>query len=610
MQTRTRGATAVAGLAVCAVVATACGGSSSGGGATPGQSTGSSSGSSGFQKIADNDTGTPVTGGTLNVLSSGDTDFLDPNVTYYSFGYQMVRPWSRGLYAYPDVEGHQTDVVPDLATALPDVSSDGKTVKITLRDGVFWNTSPKRQVTAADVVRGVKTACNPAQPFGGLPDFDFLIQGYKDFCAGFAKVKTTAADIGNYTEKTDLPGITVDPSNPQTVIFHLTQPAAYFPYMLALPTFSPRPKEMDAYVPASTQAAQHTIADGPYMVQSYQPTKSITFVRNPVWDANTDPVRKAYVDKITVTLTADRTVGLKQQQAGSVTADVCELCVAATDVPGLLNDPGLTVQSDISSNPYVLFNTVSPNNGGALGKVEVRQALSYALNRAHLLQVAGGTRLNVALSHVLPAQIHGGEKNFDDYPNDPAKAKQMLQTAGASNMTLKFLYRPSSETSKKMFQVIQQDLGAVGVKVTGVPAEDADFYTKYLQKPDSAKGGQWDLSLAGWGPDWYGDAALSFFAPLFDGRVQPPASSDFGLFNDPKTNACIDAAKAATTSAAANTKWTECDHDVMAAAAFFPITNPNGAVYHPPFVHHTVFMPLLQGYDWTNLWLDKDKQGG
>jgi peptide/nickel transport system substrate-binding protein len=606
MQTRTRGVTAIAGLAVMATIATACGGSSSG--PNPGESNAPKGNDVGFQKLSDNDTGTPAKGGTLNVLTSTDTDYLDPNVTYYSFGYQMVHPWSRGLYAYQNEEGHQTDVIPDLATDAPEVSSDGKTVTVTLRDGVFWNTSPKRPVTADDAVRGIKTACNPAQPFGGLPNFDFLIEGYQDFCKGFAKVDTTAKAIADYTEKTDLPGVVAQ--DPTTLVFHLTQAASYFPSMLALPTFSPRPREMDAYVPASTQAAQHTIADGPYQVQSYQPTKGITFTRNPVWDGATDTVRKAWADTIKVNMTVtDRSVGLKQQQAGSPGADVCELCVGPTDVPGLLNDPGLTIQSGISSNPYVLFNTQSPNNDGALEKVEVRQALSYALNRAHLLQVAGGNRLNVPLTHVLPAQIHGS-KPIDLYPNNPTKAKSMLADAGVKGMTLKFLYRPSSTTSKKMFQVIQQDLQAVGVKVTGVAAQDADFYTKYLQRPDSAKAGQWDLSLAGWGPDWYGDAALSFFGPLFDGRILPPASSDFGLFNDDTVNACIDKAKAAKSTDEANTIWGECDEDVMKAAAFFPITNPNTAVFHPPFVHHTVYMPVYQGYDWTNLWLDPDKNGG
>ena len=51
-----------------------------------------------------------------------------------------------------------------------------------------------------------------------------------------------------------------------------------------------------------------------------------------------------------------------------------------------------------------------------------------------------------------------------------------------------------------------------------------------------AERGVWDMSLAGWSTDWYGDAAKSFFEPLFNGSVLPPSSSNFGLFNDPTLN--------------------------------------------------------------------------
>ena len=609
MRTRSRGVATIVGVAALATVMSACGSGSSG----PPQSKGStppSGGGGGFQKVAVNasDGGTPVRGGTLNVLSSTDTDYLDANVTYYSAGYAYIREISRQMYSYPSVEGHTTDVVPDIATGPPSVSSDGLTYTIKLKSGVYWNTSPKRQVVAADVVRGVKAACNPVQPFGGLPDFDFLIQGYKDFCAGFAKAGQSAKAIGDYIEKHNFAGFSAP--DPSTVVIKLTQPASFFASMLALPVFSPRPIENDAYVPGSTQLAQHTVSDGPYQVESYQPTKKITYVRNPAWDPATDSLRKAYVDKIIVTMTdLDPEVQLKQLQTDSASADLSMNGITSSDVPGLLNDPHLNLQSEIASNPYLLFNTASPNNNGALGKVEVRQALSYALNRAHLDQVAAGPKVSPTLSHVLPPAIHGSQ-NFDLYPNSPTKAKQMLQQAGVKGMTLKFLYRPSSVTAKKMFQTVQQDLSAVGVKVTGFGVPDADFYTKYLQKPTSARKGQWDLSLAGWGPDWYGDAALSFFAPLFDGRVLPPTSSDFGLFNDATVNACIDKATKEKDVNTANNDWNECDHDVMKAAAFFPILSPNRANYYPAHTHGTVYSPVWDMADMTNVWLDKNKQGG
>ena len=135
-----------------------------------GGSTSSSSGSSG------NTGGTPVKGGTLNMLGSGDVDYMDPNVSYYSVGYLALRLWSRQLFTYPAITGQTTQAAPDLATEIPTtqnggISKDGKTYTIHLRKGAMWNTSPARQVTAADVVRGVKRTCNPVQPFGGIPDF-------------------------------------------------------------------------------------------------------------------------------------------------------------------------------------------------------------------------------------------------------------------------------------------------------------------------------------------------------------------------------------------------------------------------------------------------------
>ncbi|HET7310730.1 MAG TPA: ABC transporter substrate-binding protein [Mycobacteriales bacterium] len=610
MRTRSRGVAVTVGIAALATVMSACGSGSSGGNNNNKGGGGGGTPDLGFQKIAVNasDGGTPVKGGTLNVLSSTDTDYLDQNVSYYSAGYAYLRPINRQMYSYSSQEGHTTDVVPDIATGSPQISSDGLTYTIKLRSGVFWNTTPKRQVVAADVVRGVKAACNPVQPFGGLPDFDFLIEGYKDYCAGFAKVGQSAKAIADYMEKTDFAGFSAP--DPQTVVIKLTQPASFFTAMLAMPVFSPRPVEYDAYVPASTQLAQHTLSDGPYQVDSYQPTKKITYVRNAAWDPSTDSQRKAYVDKIIVTMTdLDPEVTLKQLQTDSPSADLAMTGVTSSDVPGLMSDPHLNLQTEVASNPYLLFNTQSPNNNGALQKVQVRQALSYALNRAHLDQVAAGPKVSPTLSHVLPPAIHGSQ-NFDLYPNSPTKAKQLLQQAGVKGLTLKFLFRPSSNTAKKMFQVVQQDLGAIGVKVTAFGVPDADFYTKYLQKPDSAKKGQWDLSLAGWAPDWYGDAALSFFAPLFDGRILPPTSSNFGLFNDAKVNACIDKATKEKDLNTANQDWNECDHDVMAAAAVFPILSPNRANYYPAHTHGTVYSPVWDMADMTNVWLDKNKQGG
>ncbi len=205
MRIRTRGYAAAVGLAVLALVATACGGSS--GSPSTGSSSGSGSQAFGLQGVNPG-TGTPQKGGTLNMLGQGDVDFMDYNVSYYTIGALGQRPWLRLLYAYPATPGKTTTVEPDLATALPTVSNGGKTYTVTIRSGADWDTSPARQVTAADALLGLKRSCNPTQPFGGLPDFEALIVGYQTFCNGFAKVSSSSVSaIKNYIDTHQISGV-------------------------------------------------------------------------------------------------------------------------------------------------------------------------------------------------------------------------------------------------------------------------------------------------------------------------------------------------------------------------------------------------------------------
>ncbi len=607
---------AVGAIAACAaLVVAACssssktttsgGGNSGGSAATPGLST-----QCGIpnQRLAANSSGSPKTGGTLTMLGVGDVDYMDPNVSYYAVGYLALRMWSRELYTYPAEECKTTTAVPDLATSLPVISNGGTTYKVTLRSGVMWNTTPPRQVTAADVVRGVKRQCNPAQPFGGEPDYSNFLKGFNDFCTAFGKVSATSASaMKSFMDSNNISGVSVDPSNPLTVVFTLTQPVSFFTDILVLNAFDPAPVEYENYIPASNDLAQHTISDGPYEVQSYDPAKSITFVRNPVWAASTDPVRKAYVDKILVTETGNQASVEQQIETNSPQADLAwDTDPPASSIPGLLaaNDPRLSVESDYDTNPYIIFNTQSPNNGGALGKLQVRQALEYGLNRTHLIQNSGGSAIAPPLTQILPPGTNGASPAYSLYPYDPAKAKSLLAAAGyASGLTLKFLYRPASIASAKDFQTVQADLQQIGVTVQGVGVPNADFLTKYLEKPNTAKTGVWDLSLAGWGPDWYGDAAASFFFPLFDGRVLPPTSSNFGLFVDPNLYPLIDGAVKASSSSAAATLWHKADMEVMSQAAIFPITDTNRPIMHGSQVHNCVYMTAYSQCDPTNIWL-------
>jgi peptide/nickel transport system substrate-binding protein len=603
MKNTRRRVTLLAAVSVTAIITAACGAGESGGGSTA-------------------DEGKPVKGGTLNMLGVGDVDYMDPNISYYSGGYLGLRLWSRQLFTFAAKKGATDKPALDLAADFPTtdnggISADGKTVTIKMRDDVKWNTTPARPITAQDFVRGVKRTCNPIQPFGGTTDFDFLFEGYKKFCADFiapysadGAKPATPADIAKYIENTPLPG--VEAKDATTIVFHLTQPAAQMVDMLTLPAFSPAPVEVLKYAPGSTELGQHQISDGPYKIDSYQPTKSISFSRNPNWDASTDPIRKAYVDKVEVNETGQQESIQQQLEADTPEADMAwDTFPPPTTVPGLIKkkDPNLSIGDTSSSNPYVIYNFASPNNNKLMSNLKFRQALSYALNRDNLVQVLGGKEVNAPLTHVLPKGIDGSQ-DYDPYKNNLDKAKSLMKEAGVTgNITLKFLYRNESEGSSKSFQTIQQDLSKVGITIKGVPASNADFYTKYLQVPKQARDGVWDLSLAGWGSDWYGNAALTYFRPLFYGKPSfPPNGSNFGLYDSSKANDLIDQATAAPDAADALKLWAEADKQVMDDAAFFPITNPKTANYKASHLHNAVYMEAFQQFDPANVWIDKDKQ--
>ena len=84
-----------------------------------------------------------------------------------------------------------------------------------------------------------------------------------------------------------------------TIVFHLKQPFAEFDYLASLPTTAPVPAAKDTGAKYTT----HPISSGPYMWKgNVDVATGGTLVRNPNWDASTDPNRKALPDQIDVKL--------------------------------------------------------------------------------------------------------------------------------------------------------------------------------------------------------------------------------------------------------------------------------------------------------------------
>jgi peptide/nickel transport system substrate-binding protein len=426
-----------------------------------------------------------------------------------------------------------------------------------------------------------------------------------------------------YIEGHNVSGIT---TSGNTITFELTQPAAWLVGAMTLPPFSAVPIEAENGLPGTPAVYNHMYSDGPYQIVSYTPKKEIKFTRNPQWQASNDPLRKAYVDAINVDETGNQTTIYQQMPTGSPSLGMSfDALSPPADTPNQLNQiksgsHNVNLGATYSSNPYLLFNTVSPNNGGALSKVEVRQALSYAIQRSQLQKVLGGPIVNPPLTHVLPAGIDGSQgtpANYNPYPYNVDKAKSMLSAAGftASNpLQIKFLYRSDSQGQTAVFNNVTTQLNALGsVKVTGVPTNQSDFYGKYLivpyskANPSPAYKGTWDMSCPGWGPDWYGNAAVTYFNPLYSSPGGFPANggSNFGYFQSQTVNSLIKQALSQPTEAEADKFWAQADQQVMKEAAFYPITSVLQLASHAPYVHNAVYMTQWQNFDPANVWLSK-----
>lgn len=574
---------------------------------------GSSGGSSGS---ASSSTGSVTKGGTLKLLGSGDVDHLDPSSAYYTVSYTLERAFTRQLVSYASSSdiATATAVAADLASQVPTtanggISADGKTYTFHLRSGARWNTSPPRAVSAADVVRGMQRICNPASPSGGLSYYEDTIAGFTKFCNGFAKVNAASpAAMASYLNNHSVSGIKAPDAS--TVVITLTQPASDFLNIMALPFASAAPVEYLKYVPDSAAFRQHTRSDGPYAITTYSAGAKIVLDRNLAWSQSSDPLRHQYVKSIQITegQGSDQAV---QQQLQADTADLSwDLPVPTADLSTLRSSSNrdFSVYPSASNNPYLVFNLRSPKNSGALGKVKVRRALEYAIDKTAIGAIYGGPSLNTPLDQVIPPG-QGGYQQFDLYPTaghdgDPATCKSMLTAAGYPNgLTLTDVAR-NSGNHPAVAQSVQADLAKCGVTTKIVSVSQGDYYGKYLNSPAATKAGTWDISEPGWVADWYGNNGRSFIAVLFDGRKYGPNTVDYGDYNSPTVNALIDKAESAPDASTAATFWHQADEQIMKDAAFIPFQTQKVPAFHSARVKNALWSPFAQSYDITNLWLN------
>jgi peptide/nickel transport system substrate-binding protein len=360
-------------------------------------------------------------------------------------------------------------------------------------------------------------------------------------------------------------------------------------------------------VPNSPQFDAHVISDGPYEITDYKPGVQIALQRNPVWKASSDPIRKAYVNKIVIN--EGETPQAVQQQIQAGTVDLgWDVVVPTPDLPSLNGNPDLAINSS-DAVLYAVFNEQSPNQNGAMKNVKVRQALEYAINKAAIAQAYGGSKIAEPASQIL-GPIDTGYQPFDLYPTagnagDPQKVKQLLAAAGYPNgITVKLLY-PTTSNNPQIAELMQANLQAAGVKVQMIAATQTDFTVNYISNPQSGQRGVWDISLLFWVPDWFGINGRSVLEPMTDGKNYGPNSVDYGDYNSPITENFVQQAltQPSTATAKITELWHEASAQTMKDAALIPLDIVNVPLFKSSQVMNPVYLPINENYDITNVWL-------
>lgn len=561
-------------LMVMALVAAACGGN---GGSTT--STTSASGGA-LQK-----------GGTITHETEefGYTSGFDPSGEYLGNAWGLyTNLLLRPLMGYKHVGGADGNtVVPDLASAPPQVSSDGKTYTFTLRDDVNFGPPVSRPVTAKDVEYAFRRIATKS--------VNALYAGYY---VGTIKGLT----VGNDPGPGGISGIKV--KDDHTIEFDLTKPTGDFLYRMAMPATAPIPEEVAKCFPDAGAYGRYVISSSGYMIDGSQdldisscskmkpisgfdPTKFEKFVRNPNNDeakGYSDPNRPNYVDGYTETINTN-TNDIEQKVLAN------QVDFVGTPTPATLKkfsqDDTLKPRLHVDAGDRTWYITLNLN-AAPFDDVHVRRAANWVMDKEGLRLAWGGPLQGDISNHIIPDTMLNGE--LDSYapygtPNDAGDvakaAAEMKQSKYDTNGDGKCdeskecqgVLEISSNTppNTDMIPVIEDSLGKIGITVDDHAVTDAytPIQTVSKQIPISPR--------PGWGKD-YADP-YTFMGPLFDGRnILCEGNSNYSLVgltqakatecgvpfaNEPSVDSDIDHCVSVTDNAARQTCWADLDKKLM-----------------------------------------------
>lgn len=198
------------------------------------------------------------------IIGLPDVPTLDPalasdptSISVASLVYGGLVRLDSSLHVRPDGASHWT------------ISRDGLTYTFYLRPNLRFPSG--RRVTASDFAASLQRALGPEGATGTAPFYLGLIQQHTAIVSGGTRTKWGIAAL-----------------NPTTLRITLTRPAAHFLTELAFPaSFVPDPTLFTRY---GQDWTEHAAGFGPYFVQAWHHSRSLTLQRNPYYYGGRPPL--------------------------------------------------------------------------------------------------------------------------------------------------------------------------------------------------------------------------------------------------------------------------------------------------------------------------------
>jgi oligopeptide transport system substrate-binding protein len=517
-----------------------------------------------------------------------DINTFDPGISTDATSINAINMVFTGLVQLDD----NLNIQPQMAQSY-DKSTDGLTYTFHLRQGLKF--SDGKTLDANDVAYSIDRALSPDinNQSGVALTYLGLIKGAADRTAG--KVKTV---IGS--------GLIIQ--DPNTLVIHITQPAAYFLGALSYPT---------SYVVEKSVVTQwgqkwtdHLSdnggqgGDGPFMVKEYNHNTGIKLVPNPNYYGP-----KPQLSEVDYLPYKDRATSYNAYLAGQADYSAIPLAefTQAKQNPEFHQVPALTIF-------YIGMNyLVKP-----LDNIHIRQALAIALNRDVIVKAAWHSAY-IPTCHIVPQGMYGYNSNLTcpagtPVTGDAAKAKQLFQQGlqeegmtASSFPTVTYTYPTNSpETANEVTTEVQMWKTVLGVTIATTAISQNTMYT--LETQTTGKNGPLQMWAGGWGAD-YPDP--QDWITLQFGDNQPYNEFNFGN-NNGSTAAQqrdlqkqMDAADTVSDPAARAQTYNKIEQQLLDYVAWLPI-------YQRPELY--MLKPYVAGFkensqaqippnDWANIYI-------